>query len=136
MDYNNNLIEPIVLIGSFIILSFGENKANFCFFIKIAIFAIILYLLMLFRRTNENFELCYPYSIKAPAIMSYLSNSKATCMDENARGMFVDLTNDLNTDEVSTVNCPMPTDTRIYADKSAQTKSKGMCKLPPDYERY
>jgi hypothetical protein len=131
-----NLIEAIVLIASFVILSFGENKANFCYFIKIAIFSIILYLVMLFRRTDEHFQMCYPNSVKAPALISYLSKSKATCMDESARGMFDDPTNDLGGESVGSGSCPMPMDTRISAEKSEQTKLKGMCKLPPDYERY
>jgi hypothetical protein len=136
MDHNTNWIEPIVLIGSFIILSFGENKANFCFFIKIAIFAIILYLLILFRETTENFEICYPNSVKTPTIMSYLSKSKGFCMDESGLGMFSDPTNNIEDDTIGKVNCPIPMDTRILAEKSAQTKLKGMCKLPPDYKMY
>ena len=91
---------------------------------------------MLFRTTDEHFNLCYPGSVRAPATMSYLSKTKATCMDESAIGMFIDQTNDLGIAAGDVSNCPMPMDTRISAEKSEQTKLKGMCKLPPDYERY
>ena len=133
---DQNLIEAIVLISSFIILSFGENKANICYFIKIAIFAIILYLVMLFRRSDEHFQTCYPNSIPAPPLVSYYSKTKAICMDKSAENMFQDDTNDLGGDVVASSSCPMPMDTRITAEKSEKTKLKGMCRLPPDYEKY
>lgn len=134
---DQNLIEAIVLISSFIILSFGENKANFCYFIKIAIFAIILYLVMLFRRSDEHFQTCYPNSITAPPLISFYSKTKATCMDKSAEIMLPDSSDDLGNEvAVASSSCPMPMDRRITAEKSEKTKLKGMCRLPPDYERY
>ena len=134
---DKNLIEAVVLIATFIILSFGENKANFCYFIKIAIFAIILYLVMLFRRSDEHFQMCYPDSIPTPALVSIYSKTKATCMDKSAENMLPsDTSDDLGGDVVASSSCPMPMDKRITAEKSEKTKLKGMCRLPPDYERY
>jgi len=142
MNRNLNLVEPVVLITAFVILSFGENKANGCYFIKIAIFAIVLYILMIFRNSDEHFQsLCYPNSVRAPTLVSYLSKSKGTCINESARDSFPDLIN--STDDMDDMgeasiggSCPMPMDRRIPAEKSEQTKLKGFCKLPPDYNRY
>ena len=138
MNKNLNFVEPAVLITAFVILSFGENKANFCYFIKIAIFAIVLYILMIFRNSDEHFQsLCYPNSVRAPPLVSYLSKSKGTCMDESARDSSPDIVNgDDSGEDIIGGSCPMPMDTRIPAEKSEQTKLKGFCKLPPDYNRY
>ena len=134
----NNILEPLILIVSFVLLSFGENKANFCYFIKIAIFAIIVYILINLRDVDEHFEsFCYPETIKAPVLMSYYSKSKGNCIEEGAKPMFKDSGEEsLDGEQVVPASCPMPMDTRIPAEKSEKTKLKGFCRLPPDYDRY
>lgn len=137
----NNILEPIILIVSFIILSFGENKPNFCYFIKIAIFAIIVYILINLRVVDEHFNsYCYPETVSPPVLMSYFSKSKGTCMEAGATPMFTGGADgdgsEYGGESVSGGTCPMPMDTRIPAEKSEKTKLKGFCRLPPDYEPY
>lgn len=125
----------LILILSFIILSFGKNDADWCYFVKIAIFAIIVYIMTnLNKNKHENFGIqCYPNSLKAPPLVSFKSNSKGVCIDESARDL-LGMANDEVTMELGiNPRCFMPNDTRISADKAISTMGRGACKMPDDY---
>ena len=71
----NKVLGNILLIISFILLAFGKNDMDWCFFVKILIFAILVHIISLDHKETFGVD-CYPRSVRAPVMVSFKSNSK------------------------------------------------------------